>query len=289
MEPRNGEPAGSSPVGDQPRDATDATAVGEQLLIMKREIDLLQIELAKPSAPWFKQIPVLVSIGALILSIITTLYSAHLSSEEALNDSRAELRQVVIQIDEVNQELTELETKYRTDPNALQNFRSGAYTRKLILVNQAVDTILRIDEGLTAAEYYSVGASLESLGSLDPRVFDLYRRGLALVPEPNTSIALYRSLALAYFAVNNPVEGRKSYEEALKVSAGIPSTRVLNDARTHMFWATNELSLKECGNAKRQFDAARAQIETFKKSGAVVLADYQAQLTTLEQSLMKQC
>ena len=180
--------------------------------------------MAKPGEPWFRQIPILVSIGALILSVVTTLYSVQLSREEALQDSRAEVRQLITQIEEVNQELTELDTKYRTDPAALQLARSQAYTRKIILVNQAVDTILRIEGGVTAAEYYAVGVSLADLGTLDPRVFDLYRRGLALVPDPNSSIALYRSLAAAYFAVNNVTDGRKAYQDRCRPQREFLST-----------------------------------------------------------------
>jgi DNA repair ATPase RecN len=115
---------------------------------------------------------------------MTTFYSERRSNQQQLHDARVELRQLIVQIDEVSREITDIEDQYRNNPTALSLARSLAFTRKIILVNQAAEVADEIDEDVSPAEYYAIGSALASLGTTDPRVFKYYNRGLAKGTDP---------------------------------------------------------------------------------------------------------
>jgi hypothetical protein len=279
-------PARQSPPGGALIDENETASVSEQLLIMKREIDLLQIEVAKPAVPWYKQIPILVSIGALLLALVTAYYSEHRSSQQALHDARVELRQLIVQIHEVSQELTDLNIRYRNNPTALRLARDPAAIRQRILIYQAADIADQIAEAVTPAEYYAVGTALWGLGTSDPRVIEYYKRGIAKGTDPGSTVALHRALALAYFGIGNAADGRKEYENALATSSGVTATRKLDDAGTQMMWATSELYAGQCPNAREHFNQGRAGLRAITSEGGAVPSDFQNQLTTLEKELV---
>jgi hypothetical protein len=274
--------AGSSE-GDEP------TSVSEQLLIMKKEIDLLQIEIAKPAIPWYRQLPVLVSVAALLLSLTTTFYSERRSSEQDLHNARVELRQLIFQIDETTFSAVDIATRYKNNPSAQLNAASSAVSRRIILVNQAADVVDEIGDKVTATEYLAVGHALASLGTYDARVFDYYQRGLTRPADVTTKTALYRSLAEAYFGTDRPEEGRKTFEGALSASAEVPAVKVSNDAYTQFHWATAELGAGSCVNARQHFEAARQAYDSIANSGGTVPAAILEQLKVFGQTLEKRC
>jgi hypothetical protein len=265
------------------------TSVSEQLLIMKKEIDLLQIEIAKPAIPWYRQIPVLVSVAALLLSLMTTFYSERRSSEQDLHNARVELRQLIFQIDEATFSTIDIATRYKNNPSAQLNAAASAITRRIILVNQAADVVDELGDKVTATEYLAVGNALVTLGTYDARVFDYYRQGLTRPADLNTKTALYRSLAQAYFGTDRPGEGRKAFEGALSAPGGVPAVNASNDAYTQYSWASAELKAGSCVNARQHFEAARQAYDSIANSGGNVSAGILEQLKVFGQTLEKRC
>jgi hypothetical protein len=256
---------------------------------MKKEIDLLQIETAKPAVPWHKQMPVLISIAALVLSLLTTYYAERRSAQQDLHNARVELRQLIFQIDENSLAAVDIDTRYKNNPSAQVTARSLALTRRIILVNQAADVIDEIRDRVTSAEYYTIGYDISTLGIDDPRVINYYQRGLKRPGDVNTKAALYRGLAQAYFGTRRIEEGRKAFEEALSVSSHAPSGGLSNEAYTQYQWAVAELNAGNCVNARRHLGAAEDAYDSFTNGGGFIPTGMQEQLKASKRSLESRC
>src|SRR3954463_15025024 len=66
---------------------------------MKQEIDALQIEVMKGSSPWYRNIPVVVSMAvavlAFVFSLVTTVLSDRRIGQEEKHQTRVELRSLI--------------------------------------------------------------------------------------------------------------------------------------------------------------------------------------------------
>jgi hypothetical protein len=296
-----------STAGNSSGSARSNSSVGsleEQILIMKREIDSLQIESAQKKTPWFKQIPVLVSIGALLLAGLTTYYSERRSDEQELHNARTELRQVLFEIDaetrrlalvpaDANAQRANAQVDSATDPanaaNVTMIARSEAVTRRIILTNQAAELVEELGDSVTATEYYALGVALSQLGTYDDRIFEYYRRGLEKPADSSTRLALLRGLAGAYFGTDRAEEGRPYYSDALSVPFQFSTTKLDNDAYTHYLWAVNELYVGNCGEATEQLTASHAGYEDLQNAGGTVLPAITTQLQTVAESIKERC
>ena len=66
--------------------------LGERVDTMKREIDALQIAVMSQKKPWYKEIPVIVSVVALLFSFGTTVVSFRRTQVQDVQNMRQELR-----------------------------------------------------------------------------------------------------------------------------------------------------------------------------------------------------
>lgn len=286
------QPARVSSTGSTGADSPEGEeliSVAEQLLIMKREVDLLQIEIAKPAMSWYRQIPVIVSVAALILSLMTTAYSERRATQQDLHNARVELRELISQNDELTISMSEIASQYKDNPAAQNLAQSSATTSRVILANQAANVLDELGDDVTATEYLAVGSALFNLGTYDARVSDFYQRGLKLPADVITKTALYRGLANAYFGKGQIEEGRKAFEGALSASSEVHLTKAFNDGYTQYAWAIAELLARSCVESRNHLQAARQAYDSFEAGGGVLPAGYRDQLNAFSQTLENRC
>jgi hypothetical protein len=114
----------------------------DELKIMKREIDALQIEVMKGRLPWYRSPSIIISIVALLFSFGTTFVSYYKTARLEVQAARTELRGILQRLSALPKDNFELIRKYRDDPEGLA--LSGLLTQEnALLARQASEIVDR--------------------------------------------------------------------------------------------------------------------------------------------------
>ena len=258
--PRIG-PSKPSVANDTSRSTHSPPELGERVTDLRNDVDQLMLAAAKPGPQWYRQVPVLISIIALLLSTATSYYSFILTDRQSDLGSRAELGQLVQRLIALPKENTDLAAKYAKDPGRAANVSALINEENLVLAQQAADVIGRIPHLASAAEYLTVAHALERSENFS-RSLELIDRGLQIDADPTTREGLLRLKGRAHFNSGDVALGR----EALTAALGVwPDEPVWQQARgnafTELLWSSLEERAGQCREAHIHLSRAGAQAQ----------------------------
>jgi tetratricopeptide (TPR) repeat protein len=262
------------------------------LKTMKAEIDALQIAMSEGSKPWYRQPSVLIACIALVFSFSTTFYANRRAHKEDVHNAKVELRELIQRLTAIPQRNVDLDVKYAKDPNALVRAGSLLNTEQIVLAKQALDIIDEIPNEVSATEYYAVATALSIAGTYD-RTLGLFQRAFEVAQDANDWLAAARSLGTAGFAQGDLKRGRAGYQQALNVFERFPNRNKAyverTNAYTEMFWASSEVSAKQCNEAKRHASqAAQLDKDAISLAGAPD-GRFSSEFRVLNRTLSSRC
>jgi tetratricopeptide (TPR) repeat protein len=234
----------------------------DELKIMKREIDALQIEVMKGRLPWYRSPSIIISIVALLFSFGTTFVSYYKTARLEVQAARTELRGILQRLSALPKDNFELIRKYRDDPEGLA--LSGLLTQEnALLARQASEIVDRYPNEISAVEYASLAHAL-AVNSDYAKVPLYFERALARTSDPNSKVAILRGYGMVLMTTGQVTEGRRKYEKALSIWSDYPYVsdyfKDSTDAYTEMHWSQAEASINN-------FEEARVHI---RKALAIV-------------------
>ena len=97
----------------------------EKFGILKNEVDALQIAITSQNSPWYKNIPVWISIMAPIFSFGTTFVSLKRAENQDIQSKKSELRGMLQRLAILPTTQFELSKKYECDKNAIGFWGGG--------------------------------------------------------------------------------------------------------------------------------------------------------------------
>ena len=242
----------------------DWASLEGRLETLKRELDALQIHVMSAQAPWYKQVPVIVSVLISVAALAFSFWTAN-RGEERLNrqeehQARSELRGLVQRLQEIPREEVELQSRYKDGSHRADSVAAAFSAEKQVIARQAAELIADLDGEVAAPEYYSVvGALVESgqPGGVD----SLIRRGLEEATDAQSAAVLHRWLARMRFDTGNEAGGRAAFRDALTVFERYPHPdRAWVNAiqgQTHTLWAEEEAEAGKCEAAWRHITLAQ--------------------------------
>jgi hypothetical protein len=252
----------------------EPTSLDVRLDALKRELDALQIQVMSERAPWYKQVPVivslLVSVAALGFSFWTAKKGEDRLDRQEEHEARAELRNLVQRLQTLPREDLQLAITFRDDANARNQVAASILVERQVIARQAADLIDELGGDVSAPEYYSVVGGL--LESGQPSEVDaLIRRGLEVATDPQSAATLHRWAARMHFDAGDKVAGRAAYKQALSVFQRFPhpDPAWINviQGQTRVLWAADEARKRECKEAWRQVSLAQ-RIPSYAQSAS---------------------
>jgi hypothetical protein len=236
---------------------------------MKQEIDALQIEVMKGSSPWYRNIPVVVSmvvaVLAFVFSLVTTILSDRRIEQEEKHQTRVELRSLIQRLISIPTENFQLERKYANDPAARAFLEPKLRAESVVLTTQAADLIDQLPGELTASEYEAV-AYADFQAGVPGAGLKLVRTGIEATEDnveedPPGFLALLRLQGQLYFSEGRLQRGRQSFSRAMKLfdlynepSRFIKMTTL---GLTQITWASTEINAGQCLEGYRHIIAGR--------------------------------
>lgn len=212
------------------------------LVLLKREVDALQIVVHSQSTPWYRNISTLISVIALIFSFGTTYVSYVKAKNQDIQNLRVELRGLLQRLSALPKENVEMMKKYESDQASLISIGGFLNQENALLSRQAAEIARKIpSEYISATELSAIANALLYSYNIDGAK-ELFTKAIDVSEDMNDRITGLRNRANILFMTGQPEAGRVDYQRALNVFSEINSkyndfTQKATHIQTEEAWA----------------------------------------------------
>jgi hypothetical protein len=237
----------------------------EDLDLVRTRVDKLEIKAEEAKKPWYRQLPLWISILSLLISSGFSAYTAYQQSKEQkaaeLKRRLENLRSTVLQIADIRNEFVIASTS--AEPNMAQFTQRSALlnTKKQVLIENADALISGIETEVSPAIFAELAYEESADGKVEEarRYYELGLRSKH--PDALTSGAIMRSLGELYMqpiAFHDNEKGRAYYREALRVQNGQDDASLSYRTYTLADWAYSEFINKNESDGQKYLQEARS-------------------------------
>ena len=235
--------------------------IKNQYRLLKKEVDALQISLMSSNTPWYKNIPVIVSVLALMFSFGTTFVSHKRIVAQDVQAQKTELRSMLQQLAVLPSKNFELTKKYSDDPRAIAFIGGQLNQENALIAFQAAELIRKLPSNKVAAiEVYSVALALQNSYEIQ-KANELYHLSYDLAEDMNTAVAAKRGIANSLFQLGQPEAGRVQFQEALNIFSRYKDHNSFIQKSTHITtllnWSGAEAGVGYVEKSKQKIEEAR--------------------------------
>ena len=240
--------------------------IREEYRLLKREVDSLQISILNVKTPLYKNIPIIISMLALLFSFGTTYVSNERIATQDVQALKTELRSILQQLAVLPSKNFELTKKYSDDPNAVAFIGGQLNQENTLLAFQAADLVSRLPiDKVTAIEMYSVAVALGFSYEIQ-KANEMYISSYKLAKDMNTAVAAKRGIANSLYQLGQPEAGRVQFQDALNIFSKYKGHNDFIQKSTHIVtlinWAGAEVGVGHTGRSKQKLDEARVIVES---------------------------
>ncbi len=244
----------------------DINEIREQCRLLKEKVDSLQKTIISTKAPWYKNIPIIVSVLALLFSFGTTYVSNERIGAQDIQALKTELRSILQQLSVLPSKNYELTKKYPNDPNAIAFIGGQLNQENSLLAFQAADLVSRLPSNkITAIEIYSVAVALQYSYEIQ-KANEMYQLSYELSDDMNTAVAAKRGIANSLFQLGQPESGRVQFQDALNIFSRYKNNNDFIQKSTHITtllnWSGAEANGGYIVKSKQKLDDARGIVES---------------------------
>jgi tetratricopeptide (TPR) repeat protein len=207
------------------RDEENSEDKSVDLVLLKKEVDALQVAVHGQRAPWYKNIPTIISVVALLFSFGTTFVSYQRTQSQDIQNARVELRGLLQRLASLPRENIEITKKYeQIDPAAVNMISSSLNQENSLLARQAAEIAKKLPSGsVSATEYYSIGFALQNAYNLED-ARELFTKAIDVSTDLNDRVGALRGRASLLFMTGQPDAGRVDFQRALSVFSDFRNT-----------------------------------------------------------------
>jgi len=269
-----------------PQGAEAIAKLQSELSNVQRDLEAIKIAGAFSAQKWFQNPSVLISLLALLFSFGTTGVSFYRIHEQFVHDARTELRGLIQRLNQLPRENLEYYKKYADDPQAQTSMSSFVNAENSLVAKQAAEVIDRIPGDVGATEYSLVAYALNNSALVD-KAMKLFEQGLLVSNDVNDEAALLRSYGATLINTGNIGKGRDQFKKALEVFQKYTPMNQGYVEFTHFYtelnWGGAELSIRQCGEAKRHLEEAERHLISLPPGP--VTESYKGELNLLRQQI----
>jgi hypothetical protein len=232
-----------SVIPDPGASADAVKRLDERLNRLSDEISAVQVQIAEKRKPWYLQVPLLVSIAALLFTVTNTIWT-HTTDSTAKGNER--LQSIISQLSEIRTEEAKDLLNSKTDFSAYATRAGLRNTKRIALLEDADAALAEVKGNAPAAIYVSLGTEAESESQY--RKADGYFAKAIIKASPQSSERMWAKFdsAVLRFIPDSPF---------YSLSAG----RELSDAAVAAFGANDDNARFQRGQVLTRI----GQIEAF--------------------------
>lgn len=207
----------------------------------KRDINDSRVPAESRPAPWYKTVPTLISLVALLLSLGTTYFSYTRAEVQNIQNKKAELRALLQRLTSLPREYEEGMGKYRGDHNVEGAVNATIMQQNSLLSGHAAEIARQLPRAsVSSAEWHTIAVGLQSDLRYD-EAKELLGYALESAKGVNDKVAVLMATGDLLFKMGKPREGRDTYETALGVFSEFAGyddrTKNETQIQIHLGWA----------------------------------------------------
>ena len=242
------------------RRLAEPEATEQRLQSLTAQVESLEAQVRSARRPWFREASSLVAVLALLFSFGTTVVSLNRTAQQDQHDKKVELLSLIDRLSGITRDFADARTQYADNPAVFATLSSVLNQQQLLAAEQAANIMAQIPNDVSAAEYSFVASVLLS-NSIDEIGATLLQQAVRVSTNANDLVGALRTIAIRSFQIGQVDEGRTNYRLAMDVFSRFPSRSAYYVAGTHLqtqvSWATAELGVNQCDEAKVHVEAAR--------------------------------
>jgi hypothetical protein len=237
--------------------------IENSISVINKELAVIQTASAKAARPWYREPSLIISLLALLFSFGTTTVSYIRTTQQDMHDARAELRGLILRLNQLPRENMEYAKKYEDNPLIAGSLSGYLNAENALVAKQAANIMTRIPGNVSATEYLSVSSALVNSG-LTETAIKLIQLALAVSNDVNDEVGVLRSYGGLLFSSGDLEGGRAKFQAALMIFSKYPVTSQYYVETTHalteMYWAQFELGARQCVYAKSHMVQAHSHL-----------------------------
>ena len=220
------------------------------LILLKKEVDALQIAIHEQRTPWYKSMSTVLSVVALLFSFGTTFVSYTRTQSQDIQSARVELRGLLQRLASLPRESIEITKKYeKNDPAVVASISGFINQENALLARQAAEIAKKIPpESVSATEYYAIGVALQNAYNVEGAK-ELFTKAIDVSTDLNDRVGALRMRANLLFNTGQPDAGRVDYQRALDIFSDFDKasyneyTKKSTHIWTELGWAYSEANI----------------------------------------------
>lgn len=213
--------------------------LADQIGSLERELESVKAAGKSGPPPIYKNIPVMISIIALLFSFSTTYVSYERTKQQDIHALRAELRNLLQRLSSIPKDEVELRQKYSLTPATVSLLSGYNAQEHGLLTRQAAEILRRLPkEQVSSVEYTSVGRALLSIDNDTALLF--LNRGAEVATSLVDEVTATRTHAHLLFTVGKSEEGRVLFKKAIALEAKYRADDPMTHVQTELAWASSE-------------------------------------------------
>jgi hypothetical protein len=126
--------------------------------LLAKRVDLLEIASHEKTRPWYRQPSTIVAVIALLISLVTTIYTQSASKQESIRSKKEELRKLVLNLIEVHQSMR----KRVVSPDG-QDPQAVVFQHR-VLLRSALRLVKQIPDEVSSSEYVILSQEVQTVG-----------------------------------------------------------------------------------------------------------------------------
>jgi len=226
----------------------------ERIGVLEQQVANLRMGRAQASSPWYRQVAVLISLGALLLIVAVIIFEYVQVRQNNEHNARVELRDLTQRLSQMpidNSNATQTSTG---------SVQSGLLQQEsALLARQAEEVMNEIPDSVSAGEYILVAQALMN-SNLNDDALNMANRAVGASQDASDGSVAYRLKGQLLFNTGDLTDGRQAFQQALDIFKRYPTTNSSHQTTTtvqnELAWATAEYSVGQCAEAKKHIDHA---------------------------------
>jgi len=236
-----------------------SNSLENQVALLKKEVDALQVESMPSKKPWYREVVTLVAFAALLFSFGTTAVSYYRTALQDVRASRIELGKLIKEITSIPEKHAKMLINFK-EPLTIAELSAQLNNRNLVLAKQESSVIEKIENStfgrgaVLDVEYTAVATALGNSMQFDKaKVY--HEEAAKRSNNPALEAGTIRAQAGVALAKGNADQMRVLMQKAKEIfsdSRFQSAAKITKDVTN----ATTELRSGDCDQARRAIKGA---------------------------------
>jgi hypothetical protein len=236
-------------------------------------LEVLVADLAAKNKPWYLDAGTLISLLALVLSLIAFGYTSYREINKERDQQSQEFQSTIVELNSLSTQWSELFLKYQKDPD-YYNTVDPSIRAQISLIGAKAYTLLAVlGDQVSALDAAVVANALQTTGDYTAGA-NVLKKAIPQAKNPTEYVVITRMLGNFSYYQGNIDDGNKYFSMAVQVFDKFPNTGTnqqeinFDKAQNEVYWALAAALHQQCPLAQQNLLEVNKYLATMAASAS---------------------